>query len=98
MSGERLLPGWQSLLALPVLCQGQADDLRIDTGEFRVSTSRCGLADGEPYEHTVYVEAYDFFREEPGRSGWITIGHYDGDEPPRGLPGITPHALTGWTR
>ncbi len=85
-----LLPGWEALTALDSLHSGQVHELRIDTGDFRVWTSRCTLADGEPYEHTVHVERLD-----DGR--WIDLGHYDGDAPPRGLPGLTPHALRGET-
>jgi len=90
-----LLPTHAALSELPSLSIGLAADLRIDTGDFRVWTTRTGLADGEPFERTVYVEAYDFFREQPGVSGWFDLGHYDGDEPPHGLPGMTRHALRG---
>ncbi len=88
---EVLLPGWEALTALDSLHPGHFLDLRIDTGDFRVWTSRCGLADGEPFEHTVHVETLS----EDGP--WLDLGHYDGDAPPRGLPGLTPHALRGET-
>ncbi len=88
-----MLPGWEALTALDSRWSGHVYELRIDTGDFRVWTSRCGLADGEPFEHTVYVEV----RAEPFDRGsdWIDLGHYDGDDPPYGLPGLTPHALRG---
>ena len=40
----------EELEALPTLCVGQADDLKIDTGEERVWLSRCGPEDGEVYQ------------------------------------------------
>ena len=83
-----LMPSWAELTPLNVLSQGWNADLRIDTGDFRVWTARTGLADGEPYERTVYVEVFDGGR-------WNDLGHYDGDDPPRGLPGVTPHAFRG---
>ncbi len=44
----------EELEALPTLCVGQADDLKIDTGEERVWLSRMTPADGEVYR--VHVE------------------------------------------
>lgn len=72
-------PRWAALVALPVLDEAQGCDLRIDTGDLRVWTSRMGLEDGEPYARTVYVEALRDHR-------WLDVGHYDGDHPPRSLP------------
>ena len=83
-----MLPCYELLETLPTLGESQACNLKIDTGDFRVWISRCGLADGEPFENTVYVEFNDGDR-------WKDLGHYDGDNPPRGLPGFTPHALRG---
>lgn len=83
-----LLPGWVDLLRCPVLVGGWAWDLRVDTGEFRLWTARTGLADGEPFARTVYVEVLD-------ERGWVDVGHYNGDDPPHGLPGVTPHAFRG---
>jgi hypothetical protein len=58
---------------LPRLAQGQADDLKVDTGTgTRVWLSRCGVADGEPFENTVTVEQYDGQR-------WVTAERYCGD-------------------
>lgn len=92
------LPTFEQLEALPSLCQAQTCDLRIDTGDFRVWTSRMGLEDGEPFERTVYVEVFSH-HHDPESGGtwfrWQDLGHYDGDDPPRGLPGMTPHALRG---
>lgn len=44
---------------MPTITVGQADDLKIETEDFRVWLSRCGVADGEPYENKVTVEMYD---------------------------------------
>ncbi len=54
---------------LPTLHQGQADDCKIDNGQHRVWLSRCGVEDGEPYDHKVTIEALI-----EGR--WETIGEY----------------------
>lgn len=63
---------------LPVLSVSQACNLHIERdtidGTFRVWLSRCGLADGEPFENTVYLEESD--REE-GR--WKDVAYFDGD-------------------
>lgn len=82
------LPDWNELTTLDPIVDGHTATLRIDTGDFRLWTARTGLDDGEPYERTVYVELFDGNR-------WSDLGHYDGDEPPRGLPGMTAHALRG---
>ena len=63
------------LEALPVLCQGQADDLRIEWGGVRYWLSRTGVADGEPYDNTVTIETYN---ATTGR--WTTWDIYDGDD------------------
>ena len=57
----------------PTLTVGQADDLKLDTGTTRYWLSRCGIEDGEPFEHTVHVE-----RLEDGC--WVTVLTYDGDD------------------
>ncbi len=93
---EELLPDWETLTALDSLSESTFHDLRIDTGDFRVWTSRANLADGEPYPHTVYVETRTE-NADRSRELWQALGHYDGDAPPRGLPGLTPHALRGET-
>ena len=41
---------------LPTLAQGQADDLKVDTGTQRVWLNRCGVEDGEPYINKVTIE------------------------------------------
>ena len=58
--GETDFEGWtlEELRALPTLCTGQADDLKIDQGERRVWLSRCGVEDGEPFENKLTVEQY----------------------------------------
>ena len=86
------LPTWAELHNLPSLCSSQCLDLRIDTGDFRIWTSRMSLADGEPYARTVYAE---FYEPDARNFGWHDLGHYDGDKPPRSLPGMSPHALRG---
>ena len=55
---------------LPTLSTGQADSLKIDTGEKRVWLCRCGVADGMPYENQVTIEHL-----EDGR--WVTIAEYE---------------------
>ena len=64
---------------LPTLSEGQADDLKVETtlGDgtpARVWLSRCGVADGEPWENTVSLET----RSE-GR--WETVLRWNGDDP-----------------
>lgn len=56
------------------LSTGQADDLKLETGQgYRFWLSRCGVEDGEPYEHTITVEY-----EENG--SWVNVCRYDGGE------------------
>jgi hypothetical protein len=86
---DYLLPSWHELVARPVISSGWNADLRVDTGDVRVWTARTGLEDGEPFEQTVYVEVLD------EATGWLDCGHYDGTDPPNGLPGVTPHAFRG---
>lgn len=47
------------LKALPTISTGQADDLKIDTGDVRVWLSRCSVEDGEPFNNKVTVEVYN---------------------------------------
>ena len=61
----------EQLRELPTLAVGQADDLKIDTGDERIWLSRCGVADGMPTENTIFVE-----RLIDGR--WITVETYEG--------------------
>ena len=65
---------FQELEALPTLAIGQADDLKIDTGKYRVWLSRCDTTDGEPYDNKVTIERYN---EEDGR--WKTIDEYQAE-------------------
>lgn len=46
----------EELNALPTLSVSQADSLKVDTGKIRVWISRCGIADGEPYDNKVTIE------------------------------------------
>lgn len=57
------------LAALPTLCVGQTDDLKVDTGTVRVWLSRCDVEDGELYAYRVTVE-----KRQNGR--WEEVGHY----------------------
>lgn len=63
----RLTFSLQELEAMPTLCVGQADNLRVDHGAIRIWLSRCGVADGEPYENKVTVEMYS-----TRRGAWFT--------------------------
>ena len=74
---------WQGLTVagdaddLPVLCQGQADDMiaeDLDDG-YRLWISRTGVADGEPYENTLTIETRD------GNGRWSTLAHLDAADP-----------------
>ena len=56
---------------LPTLSQGQADNLKIDTGTERVWLSRVGIEDGMPYDNQITIE-----RLIDGR--WITVEEYPG--------------------
>lgn len=44
------------LEAMPTISQGHTDDLKNDTGEFRIWLSRMTVADGMPYDNQVTVE------------------------------------------
>ena len=52
------------------LAIGQADDLKVDNGEYRVWLSRCGTEDGEPFENKVTVEQLI-----DGR--WLIVSEYE---------------------
>lgn len=59
----------EELESLPTLSVGQADDLKVDTGNTRVWLSRCSVEDGEPYDNKVTVE-----RLAEGR--WVEVETY----------------------
>jgi len=59
------------LESLPTLCQGQADDLKIEEPGFRVWISRCGVEDGEPYDNKITIEEYI-------DGNWIVTDEYPG--------------------
>ena len=65
-------PTAQELSKRSTLATGQADDLKVDTGDVRFWLSRTGLADGEPFENTVTIELLE-------DDGWTTYLRYDGD-------------------
>ena len=64
----------EQLEELPTLCEGQADDLKVDDGDVRYWLSRCGLVDGEPWQNTVTIEARS-------NGCWSDAVRYDGDDP-----------------
>ena len=61
----------RDLVDLPTLSVGQADNLKVDDGTERVWLSRCGKADGMPYDNQITVE-----RLRDGR--WVTVSTYPG--------------------
>lgn len=61
----------KELSALPTLSVGQAEDLKVDTGNTRVWLARTGTADGEPYENKISVE-----KLKNGR--WEVVDEYEG--------------------
>ena len=66
--------------ALQTRSVAQSCDLKVDGLSFRVWLARTGLADGEPFERTVYLEEYN---DEEGR--WVDVGYFDGNENFAGL-------------
>lgn len=64
------------LEALPTLCQGQADDLKIEGGGVRIWLSRCGIEDGEPCENKVTIEE-SRIRYPGGNIDWVEVGWYE---------------------
>lgn len=81
-------PTADDLEELPVLTQGQADDLHSDTGTVRFWLSRCSTGDGEPWDQTVTIEVLlsngtwvDFIRydgnDADGDGAWIEAGGFD---------------------
>jgi len=67
------------LESMPILAQGQAEDLRTevelhDGSIGRIWMSRVGVDGGEPWEHTVTLEV-----RRNGR--WHNVIRWDGDNP-----------------
>jgi hypothetical protein len=56
---------------LETISQGQADDLKIDAGVYRVWLSRMTVADGMEYDNQVTIET---FNKESG--AWETFMKY----------------------
>lgn len=81
---KKSLPTFDELIERENLCLAQADDLRYDDGQIRLWTSRMTIGDGVPYRSTVYVE-----RLIDG--AWITIGCYDGENPPEIVGTVARH-------
>ena len=88
-NGRLLMPATWEIEDLPTLCQGQSDDLKIDTGDARLWQARTSIEDGEPYRNTIHIE----LRDE--RGCWIDAGCYDGDHPPHGGAGWTAIMFVG---
>jgi hypothetical protein len=86
------MPHIDLLDSMPTIESSHASDLKISHRHVRVWVSRCDLADGEPYARTVYVET----KNEPEHM-WISAGHYDGQNPPDQIMGVTCrwHIITG---
>jgi|WetSurMetagenome_2_1015567.scaffolds.fasta_scaffold59843_7 hypothetical protein len=67
----------EELKALPVLSQGQTDNLHIEgedeQGKFRVWLSRMTMEDGMPYNNQVTIERYN---ESTGYT-WKTVEEYE---------------------
>lgn len=65
----------EELDAMPTLCVGQADDLKVegadDEGQYRVWLSRCSVEDGEPFDNKVSVERFQ-------NGSWSTVTEYPG--------------------
>lgn len=59
----------KELESMPTLSVGQADDLKVDTGDNRVWLARTTVADGEPYNNKVTVEQYINGR-------WVEVDQY----------------------
>jgi hypothetical protein len=70
---EAIMPRYTAseLEQMDTLSVGQADNLKVDTGTERVWLSRCGVEDGEPFDHKVTVERFN------GRR-WKIIEEYPG--------------------
>lgn len=61
----------KTLESMPTISHGHFDDLKIDTGKVRVWLSRCGIADGLPYDNMVSVEKLI-------DGVWTTVAEYEG--------------------
>lgn len=57
------------LEAMPTVCVGQADDLKVETEDTRVWLSCCGIEDGEPFDNKVTIE-------ELVNGQWVEVEHY----------------------
>lgn len=83
-------PDLINMLDMEVIEQGYTSDLHFDTDGVRLWLHRTGLADGEPYENAISVEVLVAGAEETSHSSeWLSIGTYDGDNPPKRLKGFS---------
>jgi hypothetical protein len=78
IQNERTQYTYNILKRLPTLATGQAEDLKVETEAnglpARIWLSRCGVADGAPWEHTVSAEVcYD--------GQWTEVLKWNGDDP-----------------
>lgn len=64
---------------MPTLAVGQADDLKVWEDHLRVWLSRCGVADGEPYENKVTVEKWVNLR-------WTEVDTYQAEDEFKRIP------------
>lgn len=48
----------EELEDMETISEGQADDLKIHDGDYKIYLGRCGIADGEPFNNPVTVERY----------------------------------------
>lgn len=79
---------WAELLEqLPVIEADQVADLHVERNGLRVWLHRTTTADGDPFDSTVYVEAFQ-------GTGWCEVGYFDGDEPDPTPVGLLGDALT----
>lgn len=67
----------RELEQLPVITQGQADDLHVELElnriRWRVWLCRCGISDGMPYNNMITIEGYD-----PSDFKWKDAVRYQG--------------------
>lgn len=59
------------LKEMPTLHSGHFDNLKVETPDTRVWLSRCGTADGEPYDDKVVVEKLKGCK-------WVVVDEYEG--------------------
>jgi len=78
---ESRLPHINLLDAQDTLATAHTCDLKIEIGVIKFWVSRLDRRDGEPYDRTVAIEKLI-------DGAWLTIGQYDGENPPAMIDGI----------